>query len=119
MPITVKDANNINQSVNQLGDYTASSPFHVAALPPAAAVTGTRTVTTAGTPVVLGTTTGLVAGVTVKSTAATGKVFVKAQGSSGSYELKPGESTILFTSTLSIYTIDAEVNGDGVTYQGS
>jgi hypothetical protein len=120
MPITVKDANNSNQSVNQLGDYTPSAPFPVAALPPNTAVTGTRTVTTAGTPVSLGTTTGLVSGVTVKSLGAnTQRVFLRATGSSSSFELKPGESTILFISTLAIITVDAEVNGEGVTFHGS
>jgi hypothetical protein len=113
-------AGNPNPNVITVQGIANGQSMLVSAPPPATVVTGQRTVTTAGTAISLGTAVGLVSGVTIKSLSAnTGRVFLRAAGSTTSFELKPGESTIVFVSRLDALNIDAEVNGEGVCYHGS
>lgn len=78
---------------------------------------GKKTVTTAGTRVVLGTT--VAKSVTIRALATnTGLIYVGdvTVASTNGFQLSAGESVSLDISTLSRIYIDSSVNGEGVTY---
>ena len=87
--------------------------------PARAIYTGAKDVTTAGTRVAVGTTTGLERGVTVKAKATnTGLIYAGAVlvASSNGYQLSPGDEVFLETASLADVYIDSAVNGEGVSY---
>ncbi len=81
--------------------------------------TGAKDVTTAGTRVAVGTTTGLERGVTVKAKATNsgliyaGSVLV---ASSNGYQLSPGDEVFIESDSLADVYIDSAVNAEGVSY---
>lgn len=84
-------------------------------------VHGQKTVTTAGTEVVLGTAAAISA-VTIKALAAnTGVIYVGANPvtSSTGYALAAGEAVLVMTDDISNIFIDSSVNGEGVSFIGS
>lgn len=81
--------------------------------------TGTTDVTTAGTRVAVGSTTGLERGVTVKAKSTnTGLIYVGtvAVASTNGFQLSPGEEIYIECISLADLYIDSAVNGEGVSY---
>ena len=87
--------------------------------PARAIYTVVKIVTTAGTRVAVGTTTGLERGVTVKAKATnTGLIYAGSVlvASSNGYWLSPGDEVFMETASLADVYIDSAVNGEGVTF---
>lgn len=87
--------------------------------PARAFVHGVKAVTTAGTRVAVGTTTGLERGVTVKADIInTGLIYVGGVtvASSNGYQLSPGDEVFIEAASLAVVYIDSAVDGEGVTY---
>lgn len=86
----------------------------------AALTYGEKDVTTAGTAVVLGGDVSIPDGfsVNIKAKAAnTNKIYVGDSSVDNSdYELSAGDSVDLFVTNLNIVYIDADTNGEGVSY---
>jgi hypothetical protein len=84
-------------------------------------VHGQKTVTTAGTEVVLGSSTALKSGVRIKALHAnTGWIYVGANPVtlSTGFVLDAGEEVFVEVSNLATVYIDSSVNGEGVSYIG-
>lgn len=89
---------------------------------PATFYYGQKTVTTAGTELVLASTQVLLSGVTVKALHGnTGWIYVGKSGvsSADGFVLDAGESVFIETDNLADVFIDSSVNGEGVSYIGS
>ena len=84
---------------------------------------GQKVVTTAGTEVPLvGVSTPLVVGVTVKALVGNGdKIYVGLDGvdSTNGFELSPGEQIFIPINDLELVFIDAASDGDGVSFIGN
>ncbi len=105
--IAVKDATGASQTIT---------------LTPSTITSGVTTVTTAGTAVVLGAAATLTRGVTIRGEATNAStVFVGAAtvSSTVGYRLAASESVFVYTDDISTIYIDAEANGEGVSYIGS
>ena len=92
---------------------------HVRTRPARAIYTGNQDVTTAGTRVAVGSTTGLERGVTVKAKSTnTGMIYAGSVlvASSNGFQIAPGEEVFVECSSLGDVYIDSAVNGEGVTY---
>jgi hypothetical protein len=112
-------AGNPNANVITVQGITNGQRILVSAPPPDEVATGQRRVATAGTAVLLGTAAGLTS-VTIKTLSGnTGDVFLRGANSTTSFELRPGESTIVFVSRLDALFVDAKVNGEGVSFHAS
>lgn len=84
-----------------------------------AVTTGKTTVSTAGTRVVLGTSTAVNSGVVVKALSAnTGLIYVGGTNvaSTNGFQLAKSESVTIITPNLANIWIDSAVNSEGVTY---
>jgi hypothetical protein len=113
-------AGNPNANVITVQGITNGQSILVSAPPPDVVATGQRRVATAGTAILLGTAVGLTSGVTIKSLSGnTAEVFLRGINSTSSFELRPGESTIVFVSRLDALFVDAKVNGEGVSFHAS
>lgn len=89
---------------------------------PSAPIYGQTTVTTAGTAVVLRSTTGLSQGVTIKAPSTNaGNIFVGGAlvTSANGFVLEPGEQVFVSVDDTDAIYIDAAENGEGVSYVGS
>lgn len=87
---------------------------------PTTVLNGKKTVTTAGTRVVLASST-VAKSVTIKAlTANTGTIYVgdSSVSASNGYALAAGDSVSLDIANLTTVNIDSSVNGEGVTYLG-
>jgi len=86
---------------------------------PSTIYNGQKTVTTAGTRVVLATSQVLTSGVTVKAMSTnTGIIFVGNSGvtSSNGFRLSASAEVFIEIDNLATIYIDSSVNGEGVTY---
>lgn len=99
-------------------DLSAATVISVNLNPATIVGNGKTTVTTAGTAVVLGSSTAIVS-VTVRALASnTNKIYVGSASvsSSNGFQLSPQESISLDINNLSKIFIDADTNGEGVSY---
>lgn len=106
-------------------DASATNPFPVTVISlamPATFYHGQKTVTTAGTEVVLAASQVLVSGVTVKAMSTnTGKIYVGGNPvtSATGFELSVGESVFIATDNLADVWIDSSINAQSVSYLAS
>lgn len=123
---TVGALTNVIVPYVQLNGGTGSSNNTIGAVVPGAVVSSganQKAVTTAGTSVILATTTPAREVIIKALKANTGKIYVKPGGiaganySSNGFELSAGDSvTVQLISNLTDIAIDSSVNGEGVSY---
>lgn len=90
--------------------------LHADLSPASAVYTGSKTVSSAGTPVALAASQALTKGVRVRAKDAnTGLIYI---GTSTGDRLSPGEPYWIDINNLATVMIDAAVSGEGVTYSG-
>lgn len=124
----ILDAEPLDSSGNKLvslstkiaGEDIPNDVMKTSEAAPTAIFNGKKTVTTAGTRVVLATTQA-VKSVTIKALKAnTSTIYVgnATVASTNGLALEPGESVSLDIANLTTVNLDSAVNGEGVTYIG-
>lgn len=102
-------------------DASDQHSISVTALQPTSVTHGQKTVAAAGTAEALGSSTALLSGVRIKALAAnTGNIYVggSSVSSSDGFVLAAGEEVFIEIDDLATVYIDADTNGEGVSYIG-
>lgn len=125
--LKVKDADGVNKFLKTSESGTDADP-HIpeqkisSVTIPSTIVHGQKTVTTAGTDVVLAGSNALVIGVTVKALAGnTGLIYVGLTGvtSSTGFELSAGEQIFIPITNTNVIFIDSSIDAQSVSFIGN